>query len=60
MGALIITHSRIGVQNLIYDRFLNIEGLNKEQWLTRKIEPINLEELDKNELFFYIRDNKGS
>lgn len=60
MGALIITHSRIGVQNLVYDTFLNMEGMNKEQWLNRKIEPTDLDELDKNELFFYIRENKES
>jgi len=59
IGALIITHSRIGVENLIHDSFINIQGLTKDQWLTRKIEPIDLDELDKNELFFYIRDNKG-
>lgn len=58
MGALIITHSRIGVQNLIFDSFVNIQGLSKDEWLSRKIEPINLDELDKNELFLYIRDNK--
>jgi ABC-type phosphate transport system ATPase subunit len=60
MGALIITHSRIGVNNLIYDSFVNIQGLTKEQWLDRKIEPIDLDELDNNELFFYIRDKDKS
>lgn len=56
-GALIITHSRIGVENIKADKFVNIEGLSKEEWLNRKIEPADLKKLDENELFSYIRDN---
>ena len=55
-GALIITHSRIGVEKLKHDVFLNIDGLTKDNWINRKIEPTNLKELDDNKLFFYIRD----
>ena len=55
-GALIITHSRIGVENLIFDEFLNMEGMTKEEWLNREIVPIDLDQLQKNELFNYIRD----
>jgi energy-coupling factor transporter ATP-binding protein EcfA2 len=58
LGALIITHSRLGVKNLEMDSFVNIQGLSKDEWLNRKIEPANLDDLEKNELFFYIRDNK--
>jgi len=57
-GALIITHSRIGVSNINHDDFLNIEGMTKDEWLNRKIIPVDLDELDANELFFYIRDLK--
>ena len=56
-GALIITHSRIGVKDLICDDFVNIEGMTKEEWLNREIVPTDLVKLDKNELFCYIRDN---
>lgn len=55
-GALIITHSRIGVKNIKHDDFLNIEGMSEDEWINREIKPINLDELDANELFFYIRD----
>jgi len=56
-GAMIITHSRIGAEHLKYDKFVNIEGMNKEEWMNREIVPTDLEKLDENELFFYIRDN---
>lgn len=56
LGFLIITHSRIMVQNLDCDLFINIEGMTKNEWLTREIKPLDLDELEKNELFFYIRD----
>jgi hypothetical protein len=58
-GAMIITHSRIGVENLIFDNFVNIEGLTKDEWLNRKIIPTDLIKLDSNELFFYIRDKQN-
>lgn len=55
-GVLIITHSRIGVKNINHDIFLNIDGMTEDEWLNRDINPIDLDELDANELFFYIRD----
>lgn len=55
-GALIITHSRLGVKNIKHDIFLNIDGMTEDEWLNRDVKPIDLEELDANELFFYIRD----
>ena len=56
-GATIITHSRIGVANLVYDHFVNIEGMTKDEWLNREIIPTDLDKLEENELFSYIRDN---
>ena len=58
-GALIITHSILGVKNLNHDIFLNLENMTEDEWLNRDIKPANLEELDANELFFYIRDFKN-
>ena len=57
-GAMIITHSRLGIKHIKFDHFMNIEGKTYEEWLNREIIPTDLEELDKNELFFYIRENK--
>jgi len=56
IGCLIITHSTLAVENLNFDDFINIDGLNLEKWVNRKITPTNLEILDKNELFEIIRD----
>jgi len=58
MGALIITHSRIGVKNIEHDHFVNMEGLSEKEWINRKIVPTDLDALDTNELFFYIRDRQ--
>jgi len=57
-GAIIITHSRLGVKNLKFDHFVNLDGLTKDEWLNREVKPTDLKELEENELFFYIRDNK--
>ena len=56
IGCLIITHSKIVVENLIYDDFINIQEQTKEEWLNRKIIPTDLDKLDKNDLFFALRD----
>lgn len=32
LGALIITHSRLGAKKLRCDKFINMEGLNKKEW----------------------------
>ena len=58
-GAIIITHSRLGVKNLEFDHFVNLEGMSKDEWLNREVIPTDLEKLDKNELFFYIRDKQS-
>lgn len=57
-GAMVISHSRLGINQIKFDHFMNIEGKTYEEWLNREIVPTDLEELDKNELFFYIRDKQ--
>lgn len=56
-GALIITHSRKAVELIQHDHFINLDGYDEQGWLTRTIVPTNLEELERNELFSYLRDN---
>lgn len=58
IGAMIITHSRLGVEHIKFDHFVNLEGKTYEEWKNREIIPTDLEELDANELFYYIRDKK--
>lgn len=57
-GAMIITHSRIGMREIKHDYFINLNGLSEEEWLNREIVPTDLDELERNELFFYIREIK--
>ena len=57
-GAMIITHSRLGVEHIDHDRFINIDGMGEDEWLEREIVPTDLDKLDKNELFLFIRDNQ--
>ena len=59
-GAMIITHSKVGLEHIKFDHFLNVEGKTFEEWVNRKIIPTNLEELNKNELFSLIRDKQKS
>ena len=58
MGAMIITHSRLGVQNLNHNEFINLDGMTEEEWLNREVVPTDLKKLKENELFYYIRDQK--
>lgn len=46
-GVTIITHSRLIVQHLKHDLFINIDGLDREQWLSREIKPIDKDLLEK-------------
>lgn len=57
-GACIITHSRVACTHIKHDHFVNMEGLNEEQWTIREVIPTDLEELDRNELFFHIRNKQ--
>lgn len=56
IGAMIITHSRVGLGQIQFDHFLNTSGMTKDEWLNREIIPTDLDKLDENELFFYIRN----
>lgn len=46
-GVLVITHSEDVVRNLKHDKFINIEGMNEEEWLNREIVPVNPSVLSK-------------
>lgn len=57
IGSLVISHSAIIVERLNEDCFFNLDGFkNKQSWLQRELVPADMKELDKNELFLYIRD----
>lgn len=56
IGCLVITHSRLVVRELDADNFINLQNLTKDEWLNRKVIPTNLEYLEKNELFFVVRE----
>ena len=53
MGMLIITHSRLMVEKLNSDTFLSIEGMTKEEWLTRELVPTDLNELEERSLIIF-------
>jgi Fe-S cluster assembly ATPase SufC len=53
MGVLVITHSRLMVEKLKSDSFLNIEGMTKEQWLTRELVPTDLKELEDRSMVIF-------
>jgi len=58
IGVLIITHSHEIVKRLKFDNFYNLDNYKtSEEWLNREIKPIDLEELEKNELFKIIANN---
>lgn len=62
-GLLVITHSRIIASTLEEDAFFNIDGYKtKQEWLDRKIVPVDLDQFEKDasDLFKRIRDrSKG-
>jgi len=47
LGVMIITHSRLIVRHLKADNFVNIDGLDKDQWVNRIIEPVDLDDLEE-------------
>jgi ABC-type branched-subunit amino acid transport system ATPase component len=51
-GVLIITHNRYLVEN-ITGEFRNIEGMDKTQWLERKLIPTNIKEFEDNAIGLY-------
>ena len=56
LGMMVITHSKTIVRELDSDAFVNIEGLTKEQWLMRRIEPLDIQKAadEAHELFLAI------
>lgn len=58
LGTLIITHNRYIVEHLKIDKFINIEGMTREEWLNRKIVPLDLDDLQEtsDKLFRAIQD----
>jgi hypothetical protein len=59
-GAMIVTHSRLGIKHIKFDHFANVEGKTFDEWMNREITPTDLVKLEENELFSYIRDLKHS
>lgn len=57
-GALVITHSRITVANLVHNKFINLEGMSYEEWLTREPKKLPVEEFEEfaTILFKAVRD----
>lgn len=55
-GVMVITHSRVVVEHLKADAFVNISDLEmtKEEWLNRKIEPADLDALERNAFFSHV------
>lgn len=60
LGVLVITHSDTVVQNIESDNFINIDGMNREEWINREIIPVMPDELSAwaTELFCGIRDRE--
>ncbi len=48
IGVLIITHSKLAVENLKYDNFINLQGLTKDEWINREFIPTNLDFFSKD------------
>lgn len=57
-GVLIICHSRLLVNLLKYDSFINIEGMSEHEWLNRTPIKYSIEDFksDANDLFIAVRD----
>jgi Fe-S cluster assembly ATPase SufC len=49
LGCMVITHSPYVVRNLKFDHWFNLDGYNTvDEWLGRKIVPVDLEKLQKD------------
>ena len=57
LGVLIITHNRYMVANLNAE-FINIEGMNRQEWLEREIIPTDIEQFKKDSWELYRAINK--
>lgn len=58
LGILVITHSKVMVERIEADEFFNMEGMTKEEWLSREIVPVDIEEFVKEAeaTFDFMRD----
>jgi hypothetical protein len=57
LGCMVITHSPYVVRNLKFDHWFNLDGYKTpEEWLGRKIVPVDLEKLkkDSHDLFLFV------
>lgn len=54
LGCLVITHSRLVVQNLDFDHWFSLDGFDTPvEWMNRKIVPTDLDELTKHDNGFF-------
>ena len=54
LGCLVITHSRLVVQNLDYDHWFSLDGFDTPvEWLHRKIVPTDLAALRDDDVGFF-------
>ena len=60
-GCLVICHSRIIASNVVHDKFINLEGMTEEEWLTRVPQKISVGEFKEfaKDLFVAIRDKQN-
>ena len=60
LGCLVITHSRLVVQNLKYDHWFSLDDYKTPQeWLDRKIVPTDLDKLAKENHDFFLHIHKA-
>ena len=61
-GVMIICHSRILVNNLKFDNFINLEGMSLEKWVNRTPVKISVEDFLEfsHEMFIKVRDRLKS
>lgn len=59
-GCLIICHSRIMVENINHDRFINLEKMTENEWLKRKPKKMSVDEFKEFSSTFFqaVRDRQ--
>jgi hypothetical protein len=59
---MIICHSRLLVNNLKFDNFINLEGMSLEEWINRTPVKISVEDFLEfsHEMFIKVRDRLKS
>lgn len=58
MGILIITHSKLIANKIIFDDFINLDGFTYDEWINRIPVKLSLDDFENfsNGMFTYIRD----